>query len=217
MDTQVVVALIGTSGGLMGLAGTWLGAHLNQKSGLQTALQLADVERQKYAHDRLWDARKEAYTAIIVSLNAIYKTADRLYDGFFAEGADGERFFGDESYSRLNIELWERYRSLNTEFEDSTLILSDSFKTLFSEWQSDFCNTDENDIPPEHARQYYRSIYNYLPKIVKAAKAEIAPLDGAIASQLRIAVKSQPRLPWKWFGRDRVDAAGHMPHDDSSS
>jgi hypothetical protein len=181
MDTQIVVALIGTSGGLMGLAGTWLGAHLNQKSSLQTALQLAEVERHKYARDRLWDARKGAYTTIIADLNFIYKTTDRIHDGFYGEMAEPERFFNDDSFSKLRDELWERFRSLNTTFEDSSLILSDSFKTLFQEWKSDFFNTDENDIPPEHYLQYYNSISRYLPRIVEGAKAEIAPPGGIVS------------------------------------
>lgn len=175
MDTEILVSLIGI-GGL--LAGTWLGAYLNRKGSLQTALHQAEVERQKYAHDRLWDARKEAYTAIIIALNAIYKVADKLYDGFFAEGSDGERFYGHDEFGKLSSELWEKFRSLNAQFEDSTLILSDSFKALFSEWRNDFLDSDENDIPPEQYRQHYASIRNYLPKIVEAAKAEIAPSTG---------------------------------------
>lgn len=212
IDTQIIVAL---SGSLTALAGTWLGARLNQRGGLQTALQLADVERQKYAQDRLWDARKEAYTAIVISLNSLYKTADNIHDGFFGECAEPERFFNDESFSKLSSEFWERYRSLSAEFGDATLILSDSFKTLFGEWRADFASSDENDLPPEHFEQYYKSIGRYLPRIIEAAKMEIAPANGASSSRSLInAKKTKLRLPWRRLGQARADAEERAPPAD---
>ncbi|SEI99463.1 hypothetical protein SAMN05518849_102126 [Sphingobium sp. AP50] len=172
IDTQILTALIGT---LSGLGGTWLGAYLNRKSAYQTAIQLADVERHKYAQGRLWDAKKEAYTLIIGELNVMRKLTQRINDGFTDGEMHEEEYFQSASFHKDNNELWNRYRQLQTTFDNNSLILSDRFKEQFSEWMKDLFYCDEDDIPPILADVHWNAMRKHVPLFVEVAKDEIAP------------------------------------------
>ncbi|UZW57549.1 hypothetical protein NUH86_18375 [Sphingobium sp. JS3065] len=175
LASDLVAALIGTGGTLIvGFGGVWFGAYLNRKSALQTAIQLAEIDRHKYAQDRLWDARKDAYTAIVSGLTALDKSVDKMYDGFFNGPNDPEDYFQSSSFNEENDELWKRYRATKELYDNSVLILSDAFKVKFGEWQQDFFHYDENDIPPEVTRAHRTAMGKHLHQFVEIAKGELS-------------------------------------------
>ncbi|HKY53336.1 MAG TPA: hypothetical protein VJM08_03480 [Anaerolineales bacterium] len=171
LASDLLVALIGTGGTL---AGTFLGAYLNRKSALQTAIQLAEIDRHKYAQDRLWDARKEAYTAIVAGLTALDKIVDGMYDGFFNGPNDPEDYFQSSSFNEDNEKLWDRYRAIKELYDNGVLILSDAFKVKFGEWQQDFFYYDENDIPPVVTQAHRTAMGKHLHEFVEIAKGELS-------------------------------------------
>lgn len=171
MEIQILATLIGTIGVL---AGTWLGAYLNRKGSLNVALQLVAVDRHKYTQDRLWDAQKEAYTTIISDLNIMNRLAAKIYDGFYGEYSDGERYFAVGSYSSDSSEIWERFRLLKSHFENSALIVSDSFSLQFYDWERALLCSDEDDVPPQRAQDVRDAMTDHLPKFVELAKNELS-------------------------------------------
>lgn len=170
VDPQIVTALVSLAGTL---GGTWLGARLNSRSSAQTALQLAEVERHKYKHDRLWDARKEAYTLMIVEFNAMNRTADRMYDWFFGELAEPERYFESPQYHTDSVELWSAYRKAKALLQSNTLVISEKFADLFREWERHFMVGEDAD-PPQRSDSEREAMATYLPKFIELAKSEIA-------------------------------------------
>lgn len=170
VDPQIVTALVGLAGTL---GGTWLGAHLNSRSSAQTTLQLAEVEKHKYKQDRLWDARKEAYTLVVVEFNAMNRAADRMYDWFFGQYADPEHYFQSAQYDKDSEELWSAFRRAKALVHSNALVISAEFERLYGEWEGKFLLGEDGD-PPERADYRRGAMAKYLPKLVELAKAEIA-------------------------------------------
>lgn len=69
-DRAVTVGLpiLGTLGGI------WLGSFLSQRTATRTAKAVAEVEAIKYRRDRLWDVRREIYTALIAKARELHET-----------------------------------------------------------------------------------------------------------------------------------------------
>lgn len=174
METEVVVALVGGGFGLAGtIAGTFLGAWVNRKGSLQAALQLAEVDQQKYARTRLWDARKDAYTAIIVEFNALSSLAARINDGFNDVDVNVEDYFYTAEFNRDNKEMWDRYRNLKVMIENQSLILSDRFIEQIGVWEADLFYYDEDDTPPIQANVHHSAMRMHTPLLVEIAKDEV--------------------------------------------
>ncbi|CAN5120014.1 hypothetical protein BH10PLA2_BH10PLA2_00290 [soil metagenome] len=171
LDTQIVTAIISTLGAL---GGTWLGAYLNSRSSEQTALQLAEVERHKYKHDRLWDARKEAYTLIIAELNDLERVAGRIYSRFYGDNAQPEGYFQSEVYDTDTAELWTLFHEVKALGRSNRLILADEFVERISHWERDFIY-DEKESPTERVICYRNAMAKHLPEFIEFAKREIAP------------------------------------------
>ena len=176
MASDLIAALIGTGGTLIvGFGGVWFGAYLNRKSALQTAIQLAEIDRHKYAQDRLWDAKKEAYTAMIVELTALDKAVDRMYAGFTDLEISPENYFQSPSFNEDNNHMWAKYQAAKELFDNSILILSDAFKVRFGQWQQDFFYYDnEHDIPPDVTKAHRTAMGKHLHEFVEIAKGELS-------------------------------------------
>jgi len=174
---EILTALIGTTGIL---AGTWLGAHLNRKSAYQTALQLAEIERRKYSQDRLWDAKKDAYSLTIARLNVLWKNVATMVEHAWGEGSDPERYFNDPIFNEHDILRWDSFRSLKSLVDDNTLIFSDNFLNLFKEWESHFFMYNEEEYPETIIKIHDDAIRRFHSQFIKLAKFEITP-DSAIS------------------------------------
>jgi hypothetical protein len=179
MDSSVVAALIGVGGvGLTiagTLAGTFLGSWLNRRTTLSTALDIAEVERHKYTQDRLWDHRKDSYTAILAGLRATSKhayTVDRGYNG--GEMHPEEYHASDERTIQVRT-LWDKWRETESEYESARLLLSDAFVARFEKIGDDLNAVDIDDLPPCIHSDFADIFRSAVPEMLAIAQAEIAP------------------------------------------
>lgn len=176
MDSEILTALIGT---FSGLGGTWLGAYLNRKSAYQTALQLVEIEQHKYTQDRLWDAKKEAYTQVIVSLNAMRKTAATMEDYAWGETAEPDRYFSNPLYKEHTDEFWASFRAVKALFENNALIFSEEFLTLHDNWERELLMYDEDEEPYMFIKVHHDAMSRFHRQFVELAKSEISPAPKA--------------------------------------
>lgn len=179
MDNTVVAALIGAGGVVLTIAGTlggtWLGSALNRRTALRTATELAEVDRRRYAEDRLWDARKDSYTSIVAGLRASAKLARIVDEGYNSGEMDPEEYHASEGSTKQIGALWERWRGTVAEFENSRLLLSDEFVERFEQIEADLGAVDQDDTPPDVYGQCETILREALPSLLAIAKAEIAP------------------------------------------
>lgn len=179
MDSTVIAALIGAGGVVVTIAGTLggtiLGARLNQAGALKTARDMQEIERHKYTQDRLWDARKEAYTAIIAQLRATAKAAEKIHHRFNDDDADAEGYFQSAQYGPDTHILWETWRGTIAEYEKARLLLSDDFVAGFEQVQTNLDAVDEDGIPPMRSHEVYVVFNGAITPMLETAKREIAP------------------------------------------
>lgn len=179
MDSTVAAALIGVGGVVLTIAGTlggtYLGTVLNHASAVKTARELQDLERHKYTQDRLWDARKEAYSAIIAGLRKTEKASRLVDEGFNSGEADPEEYFhSDVSTKQIHI-LWSHWQETQTEYDNARLLVSDEFIAAFEKLHVELDALDEDDIPPLLYRKVANVFTEALPDILATAKNEIVP------------------------------------------
>ena len=172
VDPQIIIAVIGTLGTLGGAA---IGAWIAGSSSKATALRIALVERDKHKHDRLWDARREAYTVIVAAMSALEKTASRMDDRMNGHEADAEGYYQSQTYNEDAEELWSEFRAVKAAYEGNILVLSEGFKAAYAEWQKDFFYEEEG-IPPQQADAHYNAMRQHIPLFVELAQAEIWPV-----------------------------------------
>jgi hypothetical protein len=179
LDSTVIAAVIGVGGVVLTivgtLGGTYLGSALNRRSALRTAVDLAALEQQRYAQDRLWDARRESYTSIIAGLRAADKLAKAVDEGYNSGEIHPEEYHASGGSTKQINELWTRWRETRAEFEDARLLLSDTFVERFERIQTDLDGIDEDDIPPTVYARCAEILHEAIPALLTIAKAEIAP------------------------------------------
>lgn len=171
IDSAIITTVVAA---LTGLGGTWLGAYLNRKSAVDTAHKLVEVERHKYAQSRLWDAKKDAYTEIVVQLNAIDRDLSSMESTLFDPDVDPTYYIESEHYSSDASALWRRVGKLNATLSDNSLILSDEFQSAVTDWNIDFADYDEDTQPREVFTVQSEATARHKPVIIKIAKDELA-------------------------------------------
>lgn len=182
MKTEILVALIAFSGVIITiigtLAGTILGTHLSKKSSVSAAKELAELERIKYTHDRLWDARKDTYAAMLASIASVRRSAQSLYNGYFddEDGLPPEAFCGTPHWGKINTQLWNGWRECQAEFDRGRLIFSDDFIARF-ETLAGAVYGEEDDNPPDRASDTVDALNLASDDLLKIARAEIAPSE----------------------------------------
>lgn len=159
---------------ITGLGGIWLGSKLTRGTSLQTARNIAAIDREKYKHNSLWEARRVAYTEIVSALNVLAKSASLIDYHMNGEEAEAERYYASEMYNKHSQAMWEDYRAVKALYDSHILVLSEAFKDLYREWQTDF-RSEEYGIPPQQADGQDNAMRTHTPRFIALAQREIWP------------------------------------------
>lgn len=172
MNIGIVEVLIG---GGFALLGTILGAYLNKRATLSTARELAEIERFKYTQDRIWDFRKESYTAILAHLKQASVNADKVSEGYHDELRHPEEYHGSDDRFKGTRATWEAWEECKSEFEANRLTLSNDFVSEFQRLIDALGAIDQYDLPPDIAFAEAECFTDAYPKLLTVALSEIAP------------------------------------------
>ncbi len=173
MASDLVGVLLG---GGFGLAGAWLGTYMNQRSAIQTARQLVDVERHKFAQTRLWEAKKEAFTQIISELNGLQISVESIAEILFDHEVDPSPYIQSSDYSAAFGNLWKIVVKIDRMIDDNSLILPDEFQGEYAAWRGDFFNYNEDTSEREISITQSKALSSFKPKLVIIAKNELEAL-----------------------------------------
>lgn len=170
MWTEILVAAISTGGAL---GGTWLGAFLNRRSALDTAKALAAVEQHKYAQTRLWDAKKEVFTAIVSELNGLELSVESLASILFDPDVDPSPYIQSNDYNTAFGNLWRVTVKTDRLIADNSLILPDDFQSEYAQWHGEFFNYNEDTSEREISIIMSKALSTFKPRMVYMAKSEL--------------------------------------------
>lgn len=173
-EETIMSSIVDIVKALAPLAGAWVGFWLTRKTSLDTARNIATVDREKYKHNGLWEARRTAYTEIVTALTALAKSASLIDYHMNGEDAEAERYYASEQFNKHSQAMWEEYRAVKAHYDRHILVLSEAFKALFSQWQMDF-HLEAEGIPPQQAEAQDGAMTIHIPKFIALAQQEIWP------------------------------------------
>ena len=171
MDAQTVDVL---SAGAFALAGTFLGFWLNGR----TAIRVSKLEQRRYTVERLWDARKSAYSEILAKLSEARENADRVNQRFNDDELGPHGYFGTEAFREETAATHRAWNACYSMFSSSELILSEAFAKTFREIVSCIASIDPYMDPPEIAWQQAECFTKAHSELMSLAKEELQPPNG---------------------------------------
>lgn len=115
---------ISTSQMLLSIGGSLAGAIIGGLASLAAALLTFRHEARKFARERLWDARREAYTALVAGLAAL-ETQTAMIRREFGHESGEESYFGGPRFRADLKKLGEMQDMFRDTFTHGRLVLSD--------------------------------------------------------------------------------------------
>lgn len=149
-------------GAVMGLVGVVIGGAI---SGGTTWL-VARADRYRFARERTWDLRREAYTDIIAQLMATdswAKVIDTRYDD------DPHTYDASQDIREHTKQFAGYYQEAKAKYTMTRLIISDQFAARFETMMHDLEGIDSNQnlLPPESAKMVYELIHTAMGELMK--------------------------------------------------
>jgi len=138
------IAVFGTVGG------TWFGGWLNRKQASEMAKTMVGLERERYARERLWDAKRISYTEIVGLSQAFLRSAASIISEREDNDIDYCEFYSSDWFIQLKNENLQSYRDLIKLCDDTRLIQSEDFAETISRLKDDVYAFDT----PEAVRDF---------------------------------------------------------------
>lgn len=161
MTPQVTAALIGLLGALVGGGITSF-----------TTWIIARTQRTKFARERMWDLRREAYTKIIASIVPATRVAEHMHLQF-QEDAHG--YSASKEMRQAVSEYASHMKAAQDAFHINRLMLSPAFAEAFLQLLRKLGGvaSDPNQLPPDAAKATWLIIEEESRALLELALAEI--------------------------------------------
>jgi hypothetical protein len=167
---------------ILGVVGSLLGALIGGGATLWVAIRTQRTETDRYARQRIWDARKDAYTGIVAGLAALQRQSERI-DYNFSDDAGGENFHGSDLYRRSTAALGEMHRDFERTLANGRLMLSESVYEAAAEMLRSIeeIDDDPNQTPPERYEALAAAYKQGAERTLRVAQSELIHRIGANA------------------------------------
>lgn len=178
MDSTVTAALIGVGGvalaGAFTVLGTWMGATFARRQAKEMAEETAERDERRMRDQRLWEARKAAYTAILIPCRKWGLLREEINDGFHGPDSNAYEYDPSEEHKKTRDAAQAEYRKMREAFDEHRILLSDEFSARVTAVQKALNDISENDIPPETAWQINQIAGSAHRELLTIAKRELA-------------------------------------------
>jgi len=164
MPHDILIALIALGGAVLGAAASTI-----------TTVIIHRNERHKYARERVWDLRRDAYTTIVAAL----VKANRLADHMDREYSDDPHGYNASKEMRVATGQYiEAMHQARDAFYANRLMLSDQFAARYDAMigQLSFEAGNPNLVPPEQAEETARIITNGTDDLLSIALKEVVSI-----------------------------------------
>ena len=141
-------------------------------------MQVSRLEQHRYTAERLWDARKTAYSEILAKLREAHENADKVSQGFSDDELGPHGYFGSDAFLKETAATHRAWKACYSVFNNSEVILSEAFATRFQEIVSCMARIDPYMDPPEIAWQQEECLTEAYSELLSLAKEELQSRDG---------------------------------------
>ena len=173
VSNETIIAVVGMIATLFGVIFTSI---FNRSTALAIAEKVSGLEQRKYILDRVWDHRRESYTAITAALRRSLQLSTIIDEGYHGGHVSPHAYDASEG-CRAEIEsLWQSWGLSVSEFEAGRLLLSDRFVDQFEELKQRIGGIDNHDIPPSIYAECQQVFAEAVPKLCAMAQHEVHAL-----------------------------------------
>ena len=131
--------------------------------------------RVTHAQEKVWEHRREAYSAIIGKLHQFSKEADDMSDSFSNCEMDPMEFYCSPGYHKARAQVTHAFRESRDLFDAARLIISDDFEARYIQMRTEVYEADDLENPPEQAFTVMTVAETAYSDLLQIAKREIAP------------------------------------------
>jgi len=156
----------------MSIAGIWIGSSVSRKSAKLTAIGMLDIERFKFARERLWEARREVYGAILALLVRAARGAMFAENGFSVV-EDRDVFMESDEYSKLLQSIGALWDEAVAKYDENRLIISDDFANTFGQISRDIGSWSPDE--PEFVGTLSKAFQKGYLDLLSDAKNDLTP------------------------------------------
>jgi hypothetical protein len=151
-----------------------LGALIGAGAATITTIVINRNERHKFARERIWDLRREAYTKILSALGPARQIGEHValnYDD------DPHGYDAGKPVRKAMAEFAQHYRAARDYYHGYRLVLSAEFAVAYEKLLSDMLaiNDNPNLLPPEQASDVAKCVTAATTKLIEIAQSEIGP------------------------------------------
>ncbi|SPJ25059.1 hypothetical protein [Palleronia abyssalis] len=154
------------------IASVVVGAWLSRSS----ARQQAQAAREEKAEDRLWQFRKDAYTAILAKLAEAAREQERIATGYH-ESEHPDAYDASKDRRERDAVVWSAWSACREQFERNRLVISPEFTEAFKAIRKELAAIDEDQLPPVLADQIEEAFSGGHRRLLSVALAEIRPSE----------------------------------------
>jgi hypothetical protein len=122
--------------------------------------------------ERLWELRREGYSAILFELAAIERVCDAA-DSYIHE-MGYMTYWEMEARSRHDNDINERMKKLRDRVSSDYLIFSDEFLSLFDEFERALQTDDNSTLPDDEHDTFCSAVRHFRPRLSALGRSEIA-------------------------------------------
>jgi len=162
MPNEIVTALIGLAGALIGAGAATI-----------TTVTINRNERTKFARERVWDLRREAYTKIISALGPAQQISEHIAQSY---DDDPHGYDAGKPVKEAMAEFTKHYRAARDFYYGFRLVLSREFAVAYQKLLDGMRDISDNPnlIPPESASMVAKCVKGATEELIEIAQLEIA-------------------------------------------
>lgn len=169
--------------GIVALSGVVLGSVLNGNNARALERERLTMAPVTHGREKIWEHRREAYSAIIGKMHLFVKEANEMVDCF----TDGEMevwaFYQSKGWHDHRKAVTGAFKETRNLFDEARLIISADFEARYIQMRTEIYEIDDENDPVINAMDSARSAQTAYDDLLEIAKREIAPVAPAVQNR----------------------------------
>lgn len=187
-ETAIWAEVAKTSLTILGtLAAVALGSRLNASNAREQERERLAMAPVTHGREKIWEHRREAYSAIIGKMHLFVREADDICDSFHSGEIDPQAFWHSPGYDDARKKVTNAFKATRDLFDEARLTLSSEFEARYIQMRTEIYDSDEDADPPSQVIDNLKSAQTAYDDLLAIAKREIAPATPLVE------VKKAPR------------------------
>lgn len=180
------------------LAAVGLGSLLNASNARAQDRERLAMAPVTHGREKIWDHRREAYSAIIGKMHLFVKETDEMVECFTDGEMEPMAFYRSQGWHDHRKAVTDAFKETRNLFDQARLIISSDFEARYIQMRTEIYELDDENDPVVNAMDSANSAQTAYDDLLAIAKREIAP-----AAPLADNKKAPGFLRGLWQGKNQ--------------